>query len=71
MEEEFDQYRGETLGIPREEKPIEVGIKREIGTSVGKLALEVKSFRIRWHRSRKLKTKNEKYVPISRGRREV
>ena len=44
MEEAFDQSRGETLGIPREEKPIEVGIKREIGTSVRKLALEVESF---------------------------
>ena len=45
MEEAFDQYRGETLGIPIEEKQLEVGIKREIGTSVGKLALEVESFR--------------------------
>ena len=40
MEEAFDQSRGETLGIPREEKPIEVGIKRDIGT----LELEVESF---------------------------
>ena len=44
MEKAFDQSRGETLGIPREEKPIEVGIKRENGTSVRKLALEVESF---------------------------
>ena len=44
MEEAFDQSRGETLGISREEKPVEVGIKREIGTSVGNMALEVESF---------------------------
>ena len=41
MEEACDQSRGETPGIPREEKPIKVGINREIGTSFGKLALEV------------------------------
>ena len=41
MEEAFENSREETLSIPREEKPIEVGIKWEIGTSVRKLALEV------------------------------